>query len=188
MSSQSLLDERNIRTAHCELLQKIGPGTQISASAYDTAWVARLKDIDKDLSEQALGWLRKNQLPDGSWGAQTPLYYHDRVVCTLSVILALAQVGEAQDQDRISRGTGFLDTAFNTLSNDPAGETIAFELIVPALLAETEQLGIFTCKAQGPVQRWLQQREAKLATLPRKLINRHHSPAYSCEVAVHGVD
>ena len=127
MSSQSLLDERNTRAAHYELLQNMGPGTKISASAYDTAWVARLKDIDQHLSKQALGWLRKNQLPDGSWGAETPLYYHDRVICTLSAILALARTGEVQDANRVQRGTRFLETAFNTLSEDPAGETIAFE-------------------------------------------------------------
>src|SRR5262249_3059737 len=67
-------------------------------------------------------------------------------------------------------------------SEDPAGETIAFELIVPALLAEAEHLGIFTCKAQGLVHRWLRQREAKLAALPRQIINRNYSPAHSCEM------
>ncbi|KAK7285337.1 hypothetical protein RJT34_20105 [Clitoria ternatea] len=44
---------------------------EISASAYDTAWVALVEDVEGSDSPQfpsSLEWIAKNQLPDGSWG------------------------------------------------------------------------------------------------------------------------
>ena len=52
-----------------DLLCEMGPGKQITPSAYDTAWVARLAEIGEPIGEDALEWLRSNQLEDGSWGA-----------------------------------------------------------------------------------------------------------------------
>jgi len=46
-----------------QLLQEMGTGL-ISASAYDTAWVARLIEQDEKLGGSALEWLCANQLPD----------------------------------------------------------------------------------------------------------------------------
>ena len=55
-----------------QLIDEIGPG-RMASTAYDTAWVARLADIESNLSNQALAWLAENQLPDGSWGAPAPI-------------------------------------------------------------------------------------------------------------------
>src|ERR1051325_3789280 len=49
------------------LIDEIGPG-HMGSTAYDTAWAARLGEIDWNLSSHALSWLTENQLPDGSWG------------------------------------------------------------------------------------------------------------------------
>ena len=47
-----------------ELLNQIGRSDMLT-TAYDTAWVARIKEIDLELSNKALDWLAINQLPDG---------------------------------------------------------------------------------------------------------------------------
>jgi halimadienyl-diphosphate synthase len=69
----------NVESEIQKLLKEIGPG-RMSSTAYDTAWVARLGEVDQDLSNQAMEWLSENQLPDGSWGAKDIFYYHDRVI------------------------------------------------------------------------------------------------------------
>ena len=61
------------------LLERIGQSDMLT-TAYDTAWVARLCEIDRDLGLPALEWLCSNQLPDGSWGTAKSYYYPDRVI------------------------------------------------------------------------------------------------------------
>lgn len=53
------------------LLAKAALGNGISSTAYDTAWVAKLGQLDDELSDLALNWLCERQLPDGSWGASS---------------------------------------------------------------------------------------------------------------------
>ena len=62
-------------------------------TAYDTAWVARLGDLDRSLSLWSLNWVCQHQLADGSWGAPEPVYYHDRVISTLAAMTALCRQG-----------------------------------------------------------------------------------------------
>jgi halimadienyl-diphosphate synthase len=44
----------------------------MASTAYDTAWAARLGEIEPELSNRSLAWLVENQLPDGSWGTYLP--------------------------------------------------------------------------------------------------------------------
>ena len=48
-----------------KLIDEIGPG-HMGSTAYDTAWAARLGEIDWEISSRSLSWLAENQLPDGS--------------------------------------------------------------------------------------------------------------------------
>lgn len=168
------------------LLQEIGPG-QVDASAYDTAWVARLYALDPTLANEALAWLCEHQLPDGSWGASEPRYFHDRVINTLAALVALQHRGRrAADRKRRERGGAALALMLQGLATDLAGAPSGFELLVPTLIKEGRQLGLeFTAN-----EHWLDQlarkRAAKLAALPANLINRHYTPAYSLEMV--GVD
>lgn len=128
------------------LLKNIGAGT-MSCSAYDTAWITQLGDIDRELSNYAIAWLIENQLSDGSWGAEKPFYYHDRVVNTLAAMVALTRYGRrANDQKVIEKGLLALDritsTATHGLKADLNGSTVGFEMIVPTLVDEAVQLGI----------------------------------------------
>ena len=67
---------------------------ELSISAYDTAWVALIKNIDgSDINApqfpSCLKWIADNQLPDGSWGDDKVFLAHDRLINTLACIVAL---------------------------------------------------------------------------------------------------
>ncbi len=164
------------------LLQQAGPG-RISSSAYDTAWIARLGELDAALSEQAMEWLRATQLANGSWGANELRYYHDRVVCTLAAATALAKHGQSRDRLRWQRAQLALETATKGLLADPAGATIGFEMIVPTLLAEAEALSLMSCHNDHILSQLAGYRAAKLAALPHGVINRCVTVAFSAEMA-----
>ncbi|PPS13374.1 hypothetical protein GOBAR_AA07199 [Gossypium barbadense] len=77
----------NIRS----MLGSMGDG-EISCSAYDTAWVALIEDVNGNGSPQfpsTLEWISDNQLPDGSWGDKHIFLAHDRLINTLACVVAL---------------------------------------------------------------------------------------------------
>jgi halimadienyl-diphosphate synthase len=168
------------------LLGEIGAG-RMSSTAYDTAWAARLGNIDADLGNNALEWLNENQLPDGSWGAPH-LYYHDRVISTLAAMLALHQFGRRHsDRTRIEKGLLALEKitagATQGLLADPNGSTVGFEMIVPTLVIEAERLGLIKRQGNRTLGRLAQQRSKKLFYLKGKTINRYFTAAFSSEMA-----
>ena len=170
-----------------EVIKQVGAGT-MSNLAYDTAWVARLGEIDWALSSRALNWLSENQLSDGSWGAERPLYYHDRVISTLAAMIALTQRGRrTHDRAQIERGLLALDhitsDVTRRLNADSNGPTIGFEMIVPTLVAEAESLGLIRSQSEKILGRLSQQRKIKLDLLKGRKINRHLSAAFSAEMA-----
>jgi halimadienyl-diphosphate synthase len=163
------------------LLQQIGPNI-ITRSSYDTAWVARLGELDASLSMQALEWLREHQAADGSWGTNGVRYHHERVVCTLAAMTALARWGRARDRLRLERAKLALETMIDGLPADPAGATVGFEMIVPTLLAEAQALGLIQRLGDGLLERLTRYRAAKLAALPEGVINRYVTVAFSAEM------
>jgi halimadienyl-diphosphate synthase len=169
------------------LLQDMGTG-YMSQTAYDTAWVARMIDIDPDTSNSALSWLCNNQLRDGSWGTKEFVYYHDRVICTLGAMIALTHRGRRMaDKTRIERGLQALESitsnATRGLASDPGGATVGFEMIVPTLLQEAERLGIIKQKSDRILGKLVKLRERKLEKLRGMKINRFITPAFSSEMA-----
>ena len=177
----------NLRDSLFELLRDAGPGKMMN-TAYDTAWVARLGELDKEISDQALDWIARHQLRDGSWGAGETRYYHDRVISTLAAMIALSKRGRrAVDQFQIERGQMALDAltrgATKGLLGDPNAATIGFEMIVPTLLAEAESLGIIQSQQGHILSRLSNQREAKMALLNGLKINRFVTVAFSAEMA-----
>jgi len=169
------------------LLKEIGPG-KMSSTAYDTAWIARLGKTDWGLSSQALNWLCENQLPDGSWGAEKPFYYHDRVISTLAAMIALTHQGRrVQDRHQLEKGLLALENitvgATIGLAADPNGATVGFEMIVPILVAEAEKLGIIKQQGDRILGRMKTLREQKMSKLRGIKINRHFTPAFSAEMA-----
>jgi halimadienyl-diphosphate synthase len=76
-----------------ELLASLQQGA-ISAAAYDTAFVARLRQPDDPKAmayPQTLGWLLRSQNADGSFGTTLPIP-KDKLVSTLSALVALADL------------------------------------------------------------------------------------------------
>src|SRR5688500_14600509 len=170
-----------------KLIDEIGPG-HMGSTAYDTAWTARLGEIDWDLSSHALTWLAENPLPDGSWGAPAPMHYHDRVLCTLAAMIALSYRGRrGQDKVQIERGRIALERivseATQGLQSDPNGATVGFEMIAPTLTAEAERLGIIKRQGDRILGRLSKQRAKKLSYLKDNMISRHVTIAFSAEMA-----
>lgn len=65
---------------------------EISISAYDTAWVALVEDVNGSGLPQfpsSLQWIANHQLSDGSWGDADIFSAHDRLINTLACVVAL---------------------------------------------------------------------------------------------------
>jgi halimadienyl-diphosphate synthase len=172
------------------LIEQIGPG-HMPSTAYDTAWAARLGAIDASLGNGALDWICSHQLSDGSWGAEFPFNYHDRVISTLAAMIALTYRGRRhRDQQQIALGLEALERiiggATSGLQSDPNGATVGFEMIAPMLVAEAERLGIIKRQGERILGRLGQLRTKKLENIRGKLINRNLTIAFSAEMA--GID
>ncbi len=185
------MDSRNRRTILTDLITKlideIGPG-YMASTAYDTAWVARIGQIDPSLSNRALTWLTRNQLPDGSWGASAPMYYHDRVICTLAAMIALTYRGHREaDKEQVTNGRLALERivsgATGGLSADPNGATVGFEMIAPTLVEEAEKLGLIKHQGNRILGRISKLRAKKLQYLQNNMISRNVTMAFSAEMA-----
>jgi halimadienyl-diphosphate synthase len=170
-----------------KLLEEIGPG-HMDSTAYDTAWAARLGEIDWNLSSRGLAWLAENQLPDGSWGARVPFYHHDRVICTLAAMIALSYRGRrGHDKVQIERGREALERivggATEGLQADPNGATIGFEMIAPTLAAEAEKMGLIKNQGDRILGRLSRKRSKKLDYIQKNMLNRQVTMAFSAEMA-----
>lgn len=125
------------------ILKELIPGRSVSASvAYDTAWLARLvPHYPGHGFESALPWLRSHQHTDGSWGGRIR-HYHDRIISTLSAIIALQQCGQGYaDEQRIRAGETFLWQEKSRLHHD-ANETSGFPILAVALVNQAAACGL----------------------------------------------
>ncbi|MBU7044926.1 MAG: hypothetical protein HXS54_00700 [Theionarchaea archaeon] len=76
--------------------------------AYDTAWVARVKnEWGTPLFPACIQWLLENQHPDGSWGSHVN-WVPDRVLSTLVAMIALAETDKERFKERIQRGESYI--------------------------------------------------------------------------------
>ena len=165
-----------------DLVRQAGRG-RVSDSAYDVGWLARLGAADTTLSDGALEWLRRNQLPDGAWGAPHFVYHHDRAICTLSAITALALHGDRADRPLIEAARPALLSSLRQLKTDIAGETIGFELLAPALLRQARHLQLVGPEVDDVSARLCAYRERKLAPLPAAVVSNRMALAHSAEMA-----
>lgn len=170
------------RSEILRLLGEIDEG-EITSSAYDTAWVARLAPRGESVGLRALEWLRQHQLDDGTWGAWAPRYYNDRLVCTLAAAIALVVNNDPQDAGRIQRAKDALVSVIGDLRHEMTLETVGFELIAPTLFLEAERLGIVQKKDYAEMPKLHAMREKKLSRLPGGVINRNVTFAHSAEMA-----
>ncbi|KDO53409.1 hypothetical protein CISIN_1g0276371mg, partial [Citrus sinensis] len=119
-------------------------GGEISTSAYDTAWVALIKDIDGNDAPQfpsCLQWIADNQLPDGSWGDDKIFLAHDRLINTLACIVALKSWNI--HLDKCEKGISFVKGNLSKLENENEEHTTCgFEVAFPSLLEIARSLDI----------------------------------------------
>ena len=184
-----------------DVLRQLG-SSKMGSVAYDTAWVARTVELGEPMGEEALEWLRENQLANGCWGSQSITYYHDRAICTLAATISLSQWGNKQDKKRIERARLGLETALNSLHVDISGATVGFEMLAPVLIEEAFQTGTIHRKEDlslsvtPPYKKYhgdgrrrvdmliehYKNGRKKLASLPDGFVNRNFTMAFSAEM------
>jgi halimadienyl-diphosphate synthase len=147
-----------------------------------------LGNIDWELSSHALNWLSEHQLANGSWGAEKPFYYHDRVISTLAAMIALTHKGRrSRDRQQIETGLNALERiisgATKGLQADPNGATIGFEMIIPTLVSEAQDLGIIKQQGESILRKLGQQRSKKLEKIQGQMISKNTTMAFSAEMA-----
>jgi len=164
-------------------VNKIGIGRSglMRPTAYDTAWLAQIPaehDASAPAFPEALDWIRQNQHPDGSWGAEIE-YVHDRVISTLVAILALAQWStDGQDERSIERGFRYIREKADQLKHEH--ETIGFEVILPTFLKKCQALGF--AMPLSTFERYERMRDEKMAKIsPEMLYSRNTTLAFSLE-------
>jgi halimadienyl-diphosphate synthase len=153
----------------------------VMSSAYSTAWVARLRVDGAALFPDAVDWLLRNQWPDGSWGGRVPSP-HDRTVCTLAAVVALAQCGLPSAEKAIAAGCEYLRLHGGDWRGGEA-KTLGFDLIVPVLAGEGRASGLPLPPAAFAGLSEI--RDDKLSMFPGDLIlNRPTTLLYSLEAVL----
>ena len=131
------MDYKNeARELVCNLQQRMGP------SAYDIGWMARLRAPDGGPRwPDLIDWLLDHQYSDGSWGGEI-VYYHDRIISTMSALIALKRNGFSRPaHDAVRRGEQYIWQNLHLLAHDPI-ELVGFELLLPTLLVDAQLLGL----------------------------------------------
>lgn len=125
-------------------------GGKMSAAAYDTAWVAMVRDPYNPIQlafKDSFNWLLKHQSIDGSWG-----YSPQNLLPTLAGLLALLKAPKQTEQiyHAAKKAEAYLQIAFSQWSVNKH-ESVGFEVLVPTLLLELDKFGVvfeFPDKAQ----------------------------------------
>nr|UVC58046.1 CPS3 protein [Isodon rubescens] len=165
-------DKNKIEECITKTLQSIGDG-RISASAYDTAWIALIKDVinrDLPLFPSSLEWIVSNQLRDGSWGDRDFFVPCDRLLSTLACVVALRTWNVYPNETE--RGILFVKKNISKLEDgDDVHTTLGFEILFPALLERARNLGIEGLPYDDPTtQKICAERDLKLDRISKELI------------------
>ncbi|KAF5178096.1 Copalyl diphosphate synthase [Thalictrum thalictroides] len=155
-----------------EKVQSVDDGN-LSISAYDTAWVALVKDIhgsDAPLFPSCLDWIVDNQLPDGSWGDRYFFSAYDRLSCTLACVVALKTWNI--NLEGCEKGLSFLRQNLHRLQDeDPEHLLSGFEVTFPTLVEMAQKLGLQVLKDSPVFQDLLAKREQKLRRIPMDVLH-----------------
>lgn len=165
---------------------KYGSGA-VTVAAYDTAWVARVRQPNQP--EQlafpaALKWLLDNQAAGGNWGERYPY----TLLPTLAGLLALVTTPQSTSQTQVAivKARRYLQTALANWTVQ-GYEICGFEVLAPAMLNELEQYNItFDFAARTELMPLYKQ---KLAVAGNELMYRGYSNLlYSLEAFGYGLD
>ncbi|XP_034915015.1 LOW QUALITY PROTEIN: ent-copalyl diphosphate synthase 1-like [Populus alba] len=146
---------------------------EISISAYDTAWVALVEDINGSGLPQfpsSLQWIANNQLPDGSWGDAEIFLAHDRLINTLACVVALKSWN--LHQEKCEKGMLFFRDNLCKLEDENAEHMpIGFEVAFPSLLEIAKKLDIEVPYDSPVLQEIYASRNLKLTRIPKDIMH-----------------
>uniref|UniRef100_I1QMV1 Terpene synthase N-terminal domain-containing protein n=1 Tax=Oryza glaberrima TaxID=4538 RepID=I1QMV1_ORYGL len=154
------------------MLRSMGDG-EISASAYDTAWVALVKNHNGSDSPQfpsTIDWISHNQLLDGSWGDDLYFLIHDRLLNTLACVIALMEW--KVHGDKCEKGLSFIrENIYRLAQEEEAWMPVGFEITFPSLLEMAKDLALDIPYDDPALQKIYAQRELKLKKIPREILH-----------------
>lgn len=146
---------------------------RLSPSAYDTAWMARVRNADDSPRyPELLDWLLENQHDDGSWGGKIP-YRHDRLLSTYAAMIALADYDiDKQYPEVIKRAERYVWQNMHLLHNDLM-DLAGYEILLPTMIQDAHKLGL---RVPSHSYGYAEMRDAKLSKIP---MNMMANPAIS---------
>ncbi|CAI9775669.1 unnamed protein product [Fraxinus pennsylvanica] len=118
---------------------------ELSASSYDTAWVAMVPSLEtpnKPYFPQCLDWIIEHQHKDGSWGPNPshPSLVKDNLSCTLACLLALRKwdVGE----NLVQRGLDFIGSNLWAATDKDQFSPIGFDITFPSMINNAKKFDL----------------------------------------------
>ncbi|CAN1246777.1 (-)-kolavenyl diphosphate synthase TPS10, chloroplastic [Linum grandiflorum] len=148
---------------------------EINVSAYDTAWVALVKDVNgsgRPQFPESLEWIANNQLDDGSWGDVELFQAHDRLLNTLGCVVALTTWN--LHPDKCARGMKFFNENLNRLEDENMEHMpIGFEVAFPSLLELARSLNLDVNHDTPVLQEIYAARNIKLKKIPKEILHNY---------------
>ncbi|KAH0978402.1 hypothetical protein GBA52_028121 [Prunus armeniaca] len=147
---------------------------EITVSAYDTAWVALVEDVEGSGLPQfpsSLEWIANNQLPDGSWGDSEIFTAHDRIINTIACVVALKTWNV--HPDKCEKGMAYFKENINKLGNENAQHMpIGFEVAFPSILEIARSLNLEVPDDCAVLHEIYAMRNLKLTKIPRDIMHK----------------
>nr|BAA95612.1 copalyl diphosphate [Croton sublyratus] len=147
---------------------------EINISAYDTAWVRLVKDVNGSGEPQfpsALQWISNNQLPDGSWGDALVFNAHDRILSTLACVVTLKSWN--LHPHKVAKGLKFFKENLSKLEEENEEHmSIGFEVVFPSLLELARKLDIDVPDDSHVLQQICECRNTKLKKIPKDIMHK----------------
>ncbi|KAI4301251.1 hypothetical protein L6164_034546 [Bauhinia variegata] len=163
---------------------------EISISAYDTAWVALVQDVNGSGAPQfpsSLEWIANNQLPDGSWGDKQLFLAHDRIISTLACVIALKSWNIYPD--KCDKGMAFFKENISKLQNENDEHMpIGFEVAFPSLLEIALSLNIEVPDESPILEDIFAKRNVKLTRIPKEMMHKVPSSLLHSLEGMSGLD
>ncbi|XP_020277318.1 ent-kaur-16-ene synthase, chloroplastic isoform X2 [Asparagus officinalis] len=137
----------------------------LSASSYDTAWVAMVPSLRFPKSPcfpECIDWILNNQHHDGSWGLphRDPSLIKDVLSSTLACILALHRwnVGE----EHVNRGLQYIGSNSSSILDKRLQSPVGFIIIFPCMIDYAINMGLDIPISQSDTDIMLNMREMEL--------------------------
>ncbi|KAI3678922.1 hypothetical protein L6452_38226 [Arctium lappa] len=147
---------------------------ETTMSAYDTAWVALVQDVNGSGRPQfpsCLEWIVNNQLPDGSWGDGLIFLAHDRIINTLACVIALTFWNV--HPSKCQKGVRFLKENISKLEDENEEHMlIGFEVAFPSLIDIARRLNIEVGEDSPVLEEIYARRNLKLTKIPKSIMQK----------------